>query len=298
MSRRFTVLEQFEDYLRIEKRSAVTTIATYLRECRNYQAYLQSEDLRPSDVSTGDIIRYLASRQEQGLSQRTLAKAMSILSAFHQYLIIERMREDNPVKTIDMPRIVQKLPEVYSVNEIDDLLQNIDTSTPGGLRDRALFELVYSCGLRVSEAIYLTPGKIYFDQNLIRVTGKGDKERYVPLGEQATFWIKKYIEEGRPKLLKHGRLIEEKLFLNNRGTGISRKGVWKRFHDYVAAAGYSSSHVHTLRHSFATHLLRGGADLRSVQEMLGHADISTTQIYTHLDKEDLKEYHKAYHPRG
>ena len=289
----------FEDYLRIEKRLSPLTVETYMRECRAFAAFLEERQAAVNMVTQALVIEYLADKQERaGIDRRTMAKVMSGISGLFKYLVLEGERSDNPLETIDMPSLGRALPSVYTIEEIDHLLSSIDISNQYGLRDRALFELVYSCGLRISEAADLETQRVYLDQDLIRVRGKGDKERYLPLGEEAKHWLSKYMLEGRPKLIKNGRRGETRLFLNSRGSGISRKGIWKRYSAIAGKAGLSSSKVHTLRHSFATHLLKGGADLRSVQELLGHADISTTQIYTHLDKEDLRSYHKEFHPRG
>jgi integrase/recombinase XerD len=195
-----------------------------------------------------------------------------------------------------MPRISQSLPEVMSLEEVEAFLAAIPQDTLLGLRDRTLFELIYSCGLRVSEAVELEMTHLYPEEGMIQVFGKGDKERWVPLGPVAEHWLTLYLDDVRPRLLKPG-FMTNKVFLNNRGRGLSRKGMWKNFKTFAEAAGVSAK-IHTLRHSFATHLLQGGADLRSVQEMLGHSDISTTQIYTHLNRDDLEAAHRDYHPRG
>jgi integrase/recombinase XerD len=185
---------------------------------------------------------------------------------------------------------------VLKVEEVESLLATIDTESATGLRDRALFELIYSCGLRISEAVELSPDSVYLTEGLIRVRGKGNKERLVPMGEEARYWLSRYLSDGRTRLSKPTK-PSRSLFLNNRGDGLSRKGMWKRFRELSERTGIEAK-VHTLRHSFATHLLEGGADLRAVQELLGHADISTTQIYTHVEKADLKDYHRDHHPRG
>jgi integrase/recombinase XerD len=195
-----------------------------------------------------------------------------------------------------MPKAESAIPSVFSLDEVELFLSSIDIGDPLGLRDRALFELIYSCGLRVSEAIALDLGSVYSKESLVRVTGKGNKERLVPIGETAIFWLKKYLSDSRPSLvadIKKGMWV----FLSRRGKCLGRKGVWKRFKEICMKAGIEGK-VHTLRHSFATHLLSGGADLRSVQELLGHADISTTQVYTHVDEPVLHKAHKKYHPRG
>ena len=293
------LLKEFEDHLRVVRRLSPLTVYTYMSECRGFVAFLEENSVGIDVASHIHLIEYLADRQERdGIEPRTMAKVISCISGLFNFLVTEGKRPDNPLKLIDMPRLGRALPSVYTTEEVDRLLSSIDIATPYGLRDRALFELVYSCGLRISEVVDIQINRVYLDQDLMRVRGKGNKERYLPLGEEAKYWLEKYLCEGRVKLLKHNRQGETHLFLNSRGTGISRKGIWKRFSHIVERAGLSSSKVHALRHSFATHLLKGGADLRSVQELLGHADISTTQIYTHLDREDLRSYHREFHPRG
>ncbi len=186
------------------------------------------------------------------------------------------------------------MPNVLSPEDIDHFLNSISTDTRPGLRDRALFELIYSCGLRISEAVTLTLGNLFFEDALLRVHGKRDKERLVPFGSQAELWLRKYLNEVRPSLMKHG-VKDDHVFLSIRGKGISRKGVWKRFKEIRTKAGIDAK-IHTLRHSFATHLVQGGADLRIVQELLGHSDISTTQIYTHVQNSELQKNHNDFHP--
>ena len=288
----------FVDYLTAELHRAELTVETYAFECERFGEFVRTNSLELATVNESDLIDYIVCRQREGLEPRTIAKMVSCLSSFFRYLVLEGGRIDNPVKSIDLPRLSRGLPSVYSNDEIESLLGAIDTDDPFGLRDRALFELIYSCGLRVSEAVGLKVSSLFLDEAIVRVWGKGSKERIVPLGELAEAWIRKYLEEARPALLRRGGGGDTHLFLNNRGTALSRKGMWKRFRSIAERASVDSSKLHTLRHSFATHLLRGGADLRAVQELLGHADISTTQIYTHLDSADLKRAHRSFHPRG
>lgn len=290
------VLEQFQDYLRVELGLAPRSVETYAREVRSFLDFLAIMSLEVSSVLREDVVAYLVSRSEEGVDQRTLAKTVSSLRSFFDYLVLESVRDDNPAKSVDMPKAGRRLPGVLRVEEVEALLSIIDTRTPTGLRDRTLFELIYSCGLRISEAVELSAASLYVKERLIRVRGKGNKERLVPMGEEAVHWLALYLEEGRPRLAKPSK-PSRSLFLNNRGDGLSRKGMWKRFREMSARTGIQAK-VHTLRHSFATHLLEGGADLRAVQELLGHADISTTQIYTHVEKSDLKDYHRDHHPRG
>ncbi|MBU8913154.1 MAG: site-specific tyrosine recombinase XerD [Spirochaetales bacterium] len=289
------LLAEFEDYLSAGLRLSRHTVDTYVRDCRLFAAWTAGHDLNPLTVGTGDVIDFLIARQtEEGIDQRTIAKIVSALRSFFQYLCLEGLRLENPAMLVELPRSSHRIPGVLKVAEVERILAAIDTDGPLGLRDRALFELIYSCGLRISEAVELTLDRVFLKERLIRVQGKGDKERLVPMGEHARNWLRRYLDEARPQL---ARRPAASLFLNRRGDGLSRKGMWKRFREIAAIAGVDAK-VHTLRHSFATHLLEGGADLRAVQELLGHADISTTQIYTHVDSEELKTYHADYHPRG
>ncbi|MFP3958918.1 MAG: site-specific tyrosine recombinase XerD [Spirochaetaceae bacterium] len=292
------LVRRFEDYLMVELRLSPRTVDTYVRESSLFLEYLDGCGEEPAQQRSVDIIRYLVHRQttDKGVEQRTIAKVLSGLRSFFHFVVLEGLREDNPALAVDMPKTEQRAPGVLSVEEVEMLLDRIDVSKPSGLRDRALFELIYSCGLRISEAVELTLDRLYLDEGIIRVRGKGDRERYVPVGGEATAWLERYLEHGRPALRRSG-VRTNHLFLNHRGNGLSRKGMWKRFHELSSRAGIDAK-VHTLRHSYATHLLEGGANLRAVQELLGHSDISTTQIYTHIEKSRLKSYHRMYHPRG
>lgn len=288
-------IERYEDYLRIELRLAPMSVDTYVREARNYLSFLEEIGVSEAECGAEEIIRYVTERRAD-LDVRTVSKMMSGIRSLHTFLVIEGDRTDNPAELVERPRPPRKIPDVLSVADIDTFLSAIDFTTPFGLRDRALFELIYSCGLRVSEAVGLTPANILVGARMLRVVGKGGKERLVPMGDAALHWVSEYLSKGRPFLLKPTRLTD-RLFVARHGAGLSRKGIWKRFKEITLKAGLEAK-VHTLRHSFATHLLQGGADLRTVQELLGHSDISTTQVYTHLDKEDLQKYHRSYHPRG
>ncbi len=292
-----SILERFRDYLAVELRLSAQTVDTYMRACGAAHSWAVERGLDLHALNTVQLIDYLVDRQnaQEPLDQRTVAKGLSALRSFYQFCVLEGVRQDNPAGRISTPRGEHRLPGVLSVEEVERLLNGIDLATSAGLRDRALFELIYSCGLRISEAVALELSNLYLDEGLVLVSGKGDKERLVPLGDEAGHWIARYLEEARPALSR--RLGEQALFLNRRGNRLSRKGMWKRFHELTQLVGVDAK-VHTLRHSFATHLLEGGADLRSVQELLGHADIGTTQIYTHIDTNDLQEYHARYHPRA
>jgi integrase/recombinase XerD len=287
-------LLDFEAHLRLDMGHAQQTVDTYLLECR---AFLEWRDRQPAgEASEADrVMDYLLARKLENLDERTIAKSLSAIRSLYRFLVSRGEAASNPADLIETPRIQRRVPRVFSVEEVERLLACIDAGTPAGIRDRALFELIYSCGLRVSEAADLTLERLNFREAAVRVVGKGSRERWVPLGEVASAWLRRYLEAGRPELAS--RRAVPWVFLNHRGERLSRKGMWKRFKEIAAKAGVDGK-IHTLRHSYATHLLQGGADLRAVQELLGHADIMTTQIYTHIGRRELQDYHRRYHPRG
>ena len=284
-------LNQFYTDLLLVKRDSKQTAITYKISAQEFLDWLTVEKIKLKDVSVQNLLYYLIKRQEDGCSELTIAKDISGIRALGDYLVRKGMWEENVALALDKPKAAKHLPKVLSVEQIDALLGCIDTSTLRGKRDDALFELIYSCGLRISEACTLQLANVHLDEKLILVRGKGDKERIVPFGDRALEKILVYLNEVRPQLVK-GRTVAE-LFVNYRGEPISRKGVWKRFQELEALSGVEAK-VHTLRHSFATHLLSGGADLRSVQELLGHSDLSTTTIYTHVTDRQLEEAHERY----
>ena len=297
MTEDLALCKQYEDYLRIELRLAEQTVETYTREVRAFARFSEERGAGLADAGAGDIVDFCIFKQTGAdADKRTIAKSLSSLRSFFIFCIAEGIRPDNPAGEIENPKTGKALPKVISREDVDRFLERFDCSKPTGLRDRALFELIYSCGLRISEAVNLTAGQLFLEEKMVRVSGKGGKERLVPLGEEGVHWLSRYLEESRPKLLKP-QTRTDAVFVSQRGTKISRKSVWKRFKTVSTASGIDAK-VHTLRHSFATHLLQGGANLRAVQELLGHADISTTQIYTHLTREDLKQNHRDFHPRG
>lgn len=286
---------RYRAYLIAARRRSPLTAEAYLRELSLLEEYLGRSGKNPVTAESGDILAFLVWRGREGLSRSTMARLVSTVHSIFKFMKLERIRDDDPSAHIQTPRQDRALPAVLAPEQVDRFLDTIDISTPGGLRDRALFELIYSCGLRISEAAALSFDRLFLKERIVRVIGKRRKERIVPFGDDAAEWLAKYIAEGRPALDK-GRK-SELVFLNQEGKGISRKGIWKRFSGVRTAAGMTAK-VHTFRHSFASHLLAGGADLRTVQELLGHSDISTTQIYTHIDPESLSGYHKEYFPRS
>lgn len=285
------LLNQFYTDLIMVKRDSEQTALTYKISAEEFLNWLVKEQVKLKNVSVQNLLYYLISRKEAGCTELTISKDISGLRAFGDYLVRKGLWTENITLMLDKPKIAKNLPKVLSIEQIDALLDSIDTSTLSGKRDDALFELIYSCGLRISEACDLKIANVHLEEKLILVHGKGDKERIVPFGERALEKMNIYLQEVRPVLTK-GRAVAE-FFVNYRGEPISRKGVWKRFQELEKLSGVTAK-VHTLRHSFATHLLSGGADLRSVQELLGHSDLSTTTIYTHVNNEQLANAHEQY----
>jgi integrase/recombinase XerD len=286
------LIEDYCDYLILQKRVSKATVSVYSHEVVLLLEYLGNAGLDLGTVELLDIEKYLSdSRQGRDISARTLARNLSSLRSFFKYLQIEKIREDNPVLHLEGPRLGSRFPSVASVEEVDRLLDSIDTSNELGYRDRALFELVYSCGLRVSETCDLKVGD--YQRYSLRVVGKRNKMRIVPIGELAQTYLDAYLKDIRPTLVK-GNLGEKALFVGRNGHKLTRQAIFKRFEMYCDSIGLVAK-VHTLRHSFATHLLEGGADLRSVQELLGHSDIKTTQIYTHVHTKDLQKAYDTFH---
>jgi integrase/recombinase XerD len=246
-----------------------------------------------SAVGVKDLLYYSAKRHTEKMSELTIAKDISALRSFGNFLVRKRIWEENYAIQLDRPKIGRSLPRVLSEKQVDVFLDAIETKDTLTVRDRALFEVIYSCGLRISEAVGLLTANVHLDEQFLIVNGKGDKERIVPFGNEAKQWLGEWLDNWRPLLV--GSRIVPNVFVNYRGRPLSRKGVWKRFQEIEVKSGVVSK-VHTLRHSFATHLLSGGADLRSVQELLGHSDLSTTQIYTHVAQEQLQVAHEKFFP--
>jgi len=296
-SRRF-LLESFNDFLVLEQGASPRTDEAYGRDLARFATYAVSRGaVGPADVTARLLREYVYHLKDLGLAPASIRRNVSALRTYFKFLLGEGRITHDPSERLESPKRWRTLPEVLSVAEVDKLLASPTLDDPLVFRDRALLELAYGAGLRVSEWISIGVRDVMFDEGLVRVFGKGSKERLVPIGRRAIGALASYVRELRPRL-EHGE-GRGALFLNARGQPLTRMGAWKILQKYVARAGIEK-HVspHTLRHSFATHLLEGGADLRAVQEMLGHADISTTQIYTHVDREYLRTVHRQYHPRA
>lgn len=291
-------VHQYSQFLLLEKGVATRTQESYGHDLRVYASYLARHSVRrPEEITSDHISGFMRSLRTSGLSARSAARALAAVRGFHRFLLSEDLVTTDPTEDVDSPKRSKNLPGVLSVSEIEALLERPDTTRPLGIRDRAILETLYATGIRVSELLELKQSNVHADEEVLLVYGKGSKERFVPIGSVALRWIARYQRDVRGTL-KRGRAAGDVLFLNARGGRLSRTAIWKIVSVSARAAGLSDRvHPHTLRHSFATHLLEGGADLRVVQEMLGHADIATTQIYTHIDREYLKEVHRTFHPR-
>ncbi|ASS91807.1 MAG: site-specific tyrosine recombinase XerD [Bacillaceae bacterium] len=293
-------IQDFIHYLTVERGLANNTIVSYERDLKSYKQFL-NEKLNIQEVQNIQryhILQYLHFLKDQGKSSKTIARHIASIRAFHQFLLREKAADEDPSVHIETPQIERKLPKVLSLEEVERLLETPELTSPIGYRDKAMLELLYATGIRVSEMVHLNLSDVHLIMGFIRCYGKGKKERLVPIGEKATKALEEYLEKGRPKLVRQKHKTDA-LFLNHHGKRISRQGFWKNLKSIAVKAGIQKELTpHTLRHSFATHLLENGADLRAVQEMLGHADISTTQIYTHVTKTRLKDVYKMYHPRA
>lgn len=294
--------EQITDYLhylQIERGLSLNTRKSYERDLHKYLAFLQEQKVDSWQLIDRYIIMdYLQILHNENNSSATIIRMISSLRGFHQFLRQERITDHDPMQHIDSPKKVKKLPSTLSVEEVTLLIETPDTTKPLGIRNRTILEVMYATGLRVSELVDLKIGDIHLSIGLLQTIGKGDKERIIPLGDYAIQWIEKYLEEARPSLIKKNQ-NETQLFVNHHGKRLSRQGVWKNLKQIVRDAGiHKNITPHTLRHSFATHLLENGADLRIVQELLGHADISTTQIYTHITKKRMADVYKQHFPRA
>ncbi|HHA18421.1 MAG: site-specific tyrosine recombinase XerD [Gammaproteobacteria bacterium] len=290
-------LQPFLDSLWLESGLSKNTIAAYQRDLLGFATWLRQFDIDLAAASRTDILRYQSVRMREGRKVRSEARLLSTLRRFYRYLCREEIRDSDPTAQIESPRLGRPLPSSLTENEVEDLLAQPDVNEALGLRDRTMLEVLYATGLRVSELIALTFEQLNMRQGLIRCVGKGNKERLVPLGEIALDWLQQYLLESRPELLKG--TVSDDLFPTKRGRAMTRQAFWYLIKRYAKQAGIKKDlSPHTLRHAFATHLLNHGADLRVVQLLLGHADLSTTQIYTHVAKERLKSLHAKHHPRG
>ncbi len=292
-------LGNYFDFLRLEKQVARNTFVSYEFDLTSYKHFLDRLGIgRADQIAEEHISKFIQALHERRLSPRSIARTLSAVRGFHRYMVGEDAAKDDPTQNIDALKRTKSLPEVLTVVEIDKILEQPDKAKPLGIRDRAVLETLYATGMRVSELVNLKQSNLLFREELVLVYGKGSKERLIPIGKSARDWITHYQTNARSIYARKGKALDV-LFLNGRGTKITRQAIWNMIRKYSRAAGITKEvHPHTLRHSFATHLLEGGADLRAVQEMLGHADISTTQIYTHIDREYLKEVHRTFHPRG
>lgn len=284
------ILSDYSYYLKIERAMSPNTVASYSTDIREF---FDATPALPSEVSTQDIIDYLAAKDN--LSKRSQARLLSALRSFFDWLVAEGERKDNPCETVDSPKLGRYLPEVLSVDEVTSIMESVDLSSWNGKRDRAILEVLYGCGLRVSEAVNLKISHVYLEEGFVQVVGKGNKERLVPIGEIAVDAIRNYLE-ARPDPAEPK--YDDILFLNRFGKSLSRVAMFTMVKKQAMAAGINKEiSPHTFRHSFATHLIENGADLRVVQEMLGHESILTTEIYTHIDSSTWQRAILDYHPR-
>lgn len=290
------LIADFIHYLNVERGLAKATQTSYQQDLITFSAWLAARKRRTFPEEFGTIQSFLK-EQNATKAPASVSRMISALRKFYRFLLREAAISADPMTKIDTPKRAQHLPATLSSQEVDALMAKPDTDKPLGLRDRAIFELMYATGLRVSEVVDLRLDQLHLAMNLLQVTGKGDKERLVPISPQATQWVDRYLQEARPKLLK--RVQPKNVFVNFHGGPMTRQGIWKNLKAYIASIGIEKDVTpHTLRHSFATRLLENGADLRVVQELLGHSDISTTQIYTHLSNQHLVAVYHKTHPRG
>ena len=291
-------LNDYLHYLTIERGLSLNTRKSYERDLAQYLHFLEEKKITAwQDVDRFIVISYLEKMHDEKKAPATVTRMITSLRRFHQFLRQERITDHDPMQHIDTPKKAQKLPSTLSLKEVERLIEAPDTTKNLGIRDRAILEVMYATGMRVSELIGLKLSDLHLSLGLVQTIGKGDKERIIPLGDYAIQWLERYLDEVRPLLVKDANEVQ--VFVNNHGSGLSRQGIWKNLKQLVRDAGITKEVTpHTLRHSFATHLLENGADLRTVQELLGHADISTTQIYTHITKKRMTDVYKQHFPRA
>ncbi|WP_411824871.1 site-specific tyrosine recombinase XerD [Leptospira sp. 'Mane'] len=291
------LLQTFQEYLSVEKGLSDNSIYSYGYDLNKFAIFLEKEHINFLEVKANDIMRFLEEERERKISAKTLAREVVAIRQFYKFLRDEKRLDSNPTEKIETPEVARTIPDYLTQTEIDELFRNIKEDNIYELRDKCIFELLYSSGLRISEACNLRIGDVDMDNMAITVEGKGGRQRLVPFGEKSLEILKKYMTESRPEILK--KRVCEFVFVSKKGSYINRKSVWRLLNHYIKRTKIKKKVTpHTLRHSFATHLLENHADLKSVQELLGHIDISTTQIYTHMANKTLKEVHKKFHPRG
>lgn len=293
-----TAINEFTHYLRLERAMSANTVAAYRNDMAKLQQFAEPLGILPNEITTPHLQDFLVWISSFSLSAYSQARILSGIKTFYLFLSLEHGLIENPTALIQAPRLGRKIPDVLNITEIDSLIAAIDLSTPEGMRNKAMLEVLYGCGLRVSELVGLKVSNLFLDVEFIKVEGKGSKERLVPIGSQATKYLKLYLEETRVhQKIKPGN--DDFVFLNRRGAPLTRVMVFIIIKDLAKAIGLKKKiSPHTFRHSFASHLVEGGADLRAVQEMLGHESITTTEIYTHVDREYLRSVITQYHPRS
>lgn len=291
------LIDIFLDYLSVERGLSVNTILAYREDLSAYLDFMSGSHIEAiSRISRNDITGFMLSQKDRGIAANSVARRLAAIRMFHRFLAREKILKSDPTNLIDSPKLWKKIPDTLSLNEVESLIAQPDIRTDQGRRDRAILETLYATGMRVSEAVNLRLDNVNLDIGFLRCIGKGNKERMIPLGKKAIASIKRYLEVSRPRILK--KRSSEHLFVSRMGKKISRQSFWKLIKRYALEARIKKPiRPHILRHSFATHLLERGADLRAVQEMLGHSNISTTQIYTHINRDRLKSVHKQFHPR-
>jgi integrase/recombinase XerD len=291
------LVENFLTYLLVERGLSQNTIISYRKDLNSYLGFLESSHIDSlSKTSKENIIDFMLYQKDKGLSANSIARRLAAIKVFYRFLVKERILKADPTSLVDSPKLWKKIPQTLSLNEVEALINQPNLRNKQGIRDRAILEVLYATGMRVSEAVNLKKDNVNLDIGFLRCIGKGNKERVIPLGGKAILSLKRYLKGSRLKLLN--KRESDLLFLNRFGKKISRQSLWKIIKRYARDARIKKPiRPHILRHSFATHLLERGADLRSVQEMLGHSNIATTQIYTHINKERLKTIHKMFHPR-
>nr|WP_187240469.1 site-specific tyrosine recombinase XerD [Secundilactobacillus malefermentans] len=293
-----TQVADYLHYSQVERGLSRNTILSYNQDLKEFMAYLKTKDLSSwNKIDRFVILDYLQYENKQNKARNSVIHAVSTLRRFFRYLMQEKFISENPMVQVSSPKQAHPLPQVLTETEVNSLLDAPDTSTKYGCRDRAILETMYATGLRVSELVHLKLDDLHLEMGLIQTLGKGNKERIIPIGDVAIDWLNRYLRDSRPQLLKNRQ--SPYVFLNAHGSGLSRQSIWKKIKQYVALVGIKKDVTpHTLRHSFATHILENGADLRVLQELLGHSDISTTQIYTHISKKRMTEVYRKYHPRA